>query len=125
MQCELRWLRALAKSVVVLGLEYGVENKTRSEIQKETDELVKRALLISIHYYDGCYKMGASDTPEGMLQVLWEECYDYELAKGNVKDIEDRTRERFDKELDKVYGYINYEGYRRLYDYELSDEAQP
>jgi hypothetical protein len=118
MQWDLRWLRREARKVVVLGSEHEVENKTDSQIRKETDDLLMRALLIAIHRFDAGYEIGALDTPEILYKLLWDEIYERLCAKYDTEydaeDIEEEVKELIDAELEHVYDYLVAERNRRL-----------
>jgi hypothetical protein len=126
MQWDLRWLRREARKAVALGSELEVENKTDSQIRKETDDLLMRALLIAIHRFDAGYEIGAFDTPEILYKQLWYQIYERLCAKYDTeydaKDIEEETKELIDQELEHVYDFLVAERNRRLKELNENDK---
>jgi len=113
MEWDLRWLRRQAQKAVVLGTELGIENKTDAEIRKETDDLVMAALLTAIRRYEPGYEIGALDTPEILYQYLWRLLYEDEAKRSDMMDVTEESKERLDKELEKVFDFIENEYNRR------------
>jgi hypothetical protein len=126
MEWDLRWLRREARKAVVLDAEYGVETKTDDEIRKDTDDLVMQALLVAVRHYDPDYEISATDTPEILYKLLWDECYDRMRGKYCTDDVEEETKELIDAELEHVYDFLVAERNRRLYELVDNDEdTQP
>jgi hypothetical protein len=126
MEWDVRCLRRQAQKAVELGTNLGIENKTEDEIWDETDELVMRALLPAIRRYSPDFEIRSFDTPESLYQRLWEECYDYERAHTDMMDIEEETKERLNKEIEKVIDFLDNEYNRRsneLDEVEFDEEA--
>jgi hypothetical protein len=126
MEWDLRCLRRQARKAVELGTKLGIENKSDDEIWDETELLVMRALVHAIHRYDPEFVLRPFDTPEALYKRLWEECYDYERAQTDMMDIEEETKERLNKEIEKVMDYLDDEYNRRsneLDDVEIEEEA--
>jgi hypothetical protein len=118
MQWDLRWLSREARKAVVLGSELEMENKSEAEIDKETSELLMRALLVAVHRFDTGYEIGALDTPEILYKQLWYQIYERLCAiyetEYDAKDIEEEVKELIDQELEHVYDYLVAERNRRL-----------
>jgi hypothetical protein len=110
---DVRCLRRQAQKAVELGTNLGIGSKTDTEIRRETDELVMKALVPAIQRYDSGFEKRPFDTPESLYERLWEECYDYERAQSDMMDIEEETKERLNKEIEKVMDYLDDEYNRR------------
>jgi hypothetical protein len=85
-----------------------------------------RALLPAIRRYSPDFEIRSFDTPESLYQRLWEECYDYERAHTDMMDIEEETKERLNKEIEKVIDFLDNEYNRRsneLDEVEFDEEA--
>ena len=121
MERDLRWLRRQARKAIELGTELGVENKTDTEIRKETDELVMTALLTAIRRYDPGYEIGALDTPKNFYSYFPRLIYEYLRSQRNhnsfvllsIDEINEQINELLRNELNWVADFIEHEYNRR------------
>ena len=120
MKNDLQPLRRHAHNAVALGTNLGYENLSDYEIWIEGENLLTKALLTAIRRYDAEY--WSTDTPETIYQYLWRLLYDHEAKQSDMMDVTEEAKKRLDKELVRVFDFINNEYNRRQNAYVDLDE---
>jgi hypothetical protein len=125
MQQDLSWLRRIARRVVELPIEMGVEDLSNAEIRMETDKLAKKALLNCIRYHQQFYRRHPSVMPELLYDYLCCLLYYGSVAKTGTADVADEMRDLLDKELENICDFIDTEYDLRLKIIQTTKESQP
>jgi len=114
MNQDLNWIRRIARRVVELPIEMGVEDLSNAEIRKETEDLVKRALLKIIRRYQLIYWKRTLITPEILYEYLWCLIYFALVSRTDKTDVYDKMKELLVNEQSKICDFIDNEYDRRL-----------
>jgi hypothetical protein len=128
MQQDLSWLRRIARRVVELPIEMGVEDLSNAEIRNETDKLMKKALLKAIRYHQLFYRRQPLIAPELLYEYLWCLLYFSLVSRtGKTENVAEEMKELLTKTIEEICDFVDEEYDRRLNEIEnqKNKESQP